>query len=79
MAEVKTEKKSGKYTEETYKITLPLTKEKQDDVTVIINGKATKIQRGVEVEVSAGIYEVLKNSERMDALAIQRSRELASE
>lgn len=69
--------KSGIYQEETYKITLPLTEEKQDDVPVIINGEITQIQRGVEVEVSAAVYEVLKNQEKMDALAFQRRKNLA--
>lgn len=65
-------------TKKTYKVTLPLTSEKMDDVTVIINGFVTKIQRGVEVEVSEPVYEVLKNSERMDNLALRRRMELAA-
>lgn len=68
----------GLYTEEKYKITLPLTSEKQDDVTVVINGKATKIQRGEQVEVSAAVYEVLMNSEKMDSLAIRRRNAIMS-
>lgn len=69
--------KTGLYQEETYKIELPLTEDKEDDVTVIVNGLVTKIQRGVEVEVSASVYEVLKNSERMDKLALMRRRKLS--
>lgn len=64
--------KTGIYQEDTYRITLPLTEEKVDDVVVIINGASTQIQRGVEVEVSAEVYEVLKNQEKMDALALRR-------
>lgn len=64
--------KNGLYTEDFYDITLPLTSEKQDDVTVSVNGEITKIQRGEPVRVSAAVYEVLKNSENMDNLAIKR-------
>jgi hypothetical protein len=70
------DEKPGLYKDDEYEITLPLTKEKQDDVTVQINGFITKIQRGVPVKVSAAVYEVLKNSENMDALAIRRSNDL---
>lgn len=57
---------------ETFKIKLPKTAEKQSDVVVAINGMTTQIQRGVEVEVSRAVYEVLQNSERMDQLALER-------
>ena len=70
------ETKKGLYTQDFYDITLPLTQEKQDDVTVGINGEITKIQRGVPVKVSAAVYEVLKNSENMDMTAILRSKKL---
>ena len=59
-------------------ITLPLTTDKQEDVTVGINGFYTKIQRGVPVEVSADVYEVLMNMQNMDNLAIRRRNELMS-
>lgn len=71
--------KTGLYQADTYKITLPLTEEKQDDVIVIINGYSTQIQRGVEVEVSAEVYEVLKNQEKMDRLAFVRRKALAEQ
>lgn len=70
--------KTGLYTEDYYNITLPLTSEKQDDVTVSVNGEITKIQRGEPVKVSAAVYEVLMNSERMDNLAIKRRAALMS-
>ena len=59
-------------------ITIPLTAENQEDVTVGINGFYTKIQRGVPVEVSADVYEVLMNMQNMDNLAIRRRNELMS-
>lgn len=74
--ETKSEAGGNLYKEETYKITLPISDKKQDDVIVIINGETTQIQRGVEVEVSAGVYEVLKNSEKMDTLALRRRKAL---
>lgn len=74
----KSEKKKGKYTEDKYLIRLPVEKDGASDVTVSINGMVSKIQRGVEVEVSAAVYEVLKNQERMDSIAVMRQRELAN-
>ena len=71
-----TEEKPGLYKEDFYYVRLPKTKDKQDDVTVSINGYVTKIQRGVEVKVSAAVKEVLDNSEKMDLLAIERSAAL---
>ena len=85
-AEVKAEKKTKKveepkstniYNAEYYDITLPLTEEQQDDVIVIINGMSTQIKRGEPVRVSAAVYEVLKNQERMDSLAFKRSKALS--
>ena len=62
----------------TYRIKLPKTREKQADAVVAINGFTTVIQRGVEVEVSAPVYEVLQNSEKMDQLALEKREELRS-
>ena len=70
--------KTGLYTEDFYNITLPLTSEQMDDLTVCVNGEITKIQRGVPVKVSAEVYEVIKNSENMDILAVQRRMALQS-
>lgn len=83
--EVKTEEiaaeepKKGLYPKDKYIVNLPLTSDKQDDVTVGINGKYYKIKRGEDVEVSAAVYEVLKNQERMDTLAVRRRLEMAAE
>lgn len=76
--EIPQAEKKGLYKEDFYDIELPLTNEKQDDMTVGINGEITKIQRGVPVRVSAAVYEVLKQSERMDSLAITRSKAKAN-
>lgn len=70
-------KSTNIYSEEAYDITLPISQNEDDDVTVIVNGEVTKIQRGVPVRVSAAIYEVLQNSMKMDNLAYQRSKKLA--
>lgn len=67
---------TGLYTQKSYVINLPLSSSNEDDVVVGINGTLTKIQRGVDVEVSAAIYEVLKNRENMDNLAYQRRKKL---
>lgn len=71
---------AAKTTEEKkVKITLPKTRENSEDVTVGLNGEFFKIKRGVEVEVSEGVYEILKNSEKMDMLAMERSQALAQQ
>jgi uncharacterized protein YfaA (DUF2138 family) len=58
-------------------VSLPLTKERQEDVFVAINGVSYLIKRGEEVTIPRNVYEVLRNSERMDTLALQRSKALA--
>lgn len=60
------------YKDEEYNVIIPLTEEKQDDLTVVINGEVTKIKRGEPVKVSKAVYEVIQNSERMDNLALRR-------
>lgn len=75
--EPKEPKSTNIYNAEYYDITLPLTEEQQDDVIVIINGMSTQIKRGEPVRVSASVYEVLKNQERMDSLAFKRSKALS--
>lgn len=71
-----TEKTANAVNNETVKITLPLTREKQADVFVGYNGQNFLLQRGVELEVPVAVYEILQNSERMDSLALTRQREL---
>ena len=47
------------------------------DVFVGLNGKGYQIQRGVDVEVPAGVAEILKHSEEQDALAASHMEQLA--
>lgn len=47
------------------KIKLPLTREERDDVYVCLNGKSYLIKRGKEVEVPAGVAEILQHREEM--------------
>ena len=70
-------KSTNIYNADFYDITLPLTEGNEDDVLVIINGMSTQIKRGEPVRVSAAVYEVLKNQERMDSLAFKRSKALS--
>ena len=60
--------------EKMVKIRLPLTREKQADVFVGINGKTWLLKRGQDIEVPESVAEVLANSERMDTLALERSQ-----
>lgn len=59
-------------------IRLPLTREKQADVFVGINGQTWLLKRGEEIEVPEAVAEVLRNSEAMDALALERSQALSN-
>lgn len=65
--------------EETVKIRLLKTREKQDDVFVSVNGRNFKLQRGVEIEVPKVVAEVLENSQRMDELALERQQNLSQQ
>ena len=76
-AEAPVEAPKGLYNEETYDITLPISQGDDDEVTVMVNGECTKIQRGVQVTVSAAVFEILQNSMKMDNLAYQRTKQLA--
>ena len=49
--------------------------EYKDDLTIGLNGKMYKIQRGVEVEVPKGVAEIIKSSMESD----QRTAALISE
>lgn len=69
----------GKYQEDTYKITVPLSEKDASDLTIIVNGKTYKIERGVEVTVPRAVYEVYQNMLRMDTLAIKRQRDLVEQ
>lgn len=51
--------------EKKVKIRLPITKTEKDDVFVGLNGKTYLIKRGVEVEVPAGVAEILKRRDDM--------------
>lgn len=53
-------------------VMLPLTREKQDDVFVGLNGKNLLIKRGERVDIPRWAKEILDNSEAMDVLALQR-------
>lgn len=58
-------------------IMLPLRDEKEADVFVALNGSRYQIKRGEEVEVPESIYKILIESQKMDQLALKRSRALA--
>lgn len=76
---VKKTARLGKYQEDSYKISAPLSDKDASDLTIIVNGKTYKIKRGEEVTVPRSVYEVYQNMLRMDALAIKRQRKLVEE
>ncbi len=53
------------------RIRLPLTREQKEDVYVGLNGVGYLIQRGKEVDVPAGVAEILQRSEEMLAQALE--------
>lgn len=75
-AEENVKVRRGLYTEEKYKVTVPLSEKDDSDLTIIVNGKTYKIQRGVEVVMPRAVYEVYQNMLRMDTLALKRRRAL---
>lgn len=48
------------------------------DVFVGLNGKGYQIQRGVDVQVPAGVAEILRHSEEQDALAASHMEQMAN-
>ncbi len=50
-----------------------------DDVTVIVNGRAYLIQRGVEVEVPESVAEVLANADVQRGFAVDYMQGLSDE
>ena len=70
MAETKETKQTAKK-EEKVTIKLPLTRAEKDDVWVGLNGKSYLIKRGVNVEVPAGVAEILQHQEEMLNLAME--------
>lgn len=53
------------------RIRLPLTREQKEDVYAGLNGVGYLIQRGKEVDVPAGVAEILQRSEEMLAQALE--------
>ena len=60
------------------KIKLPLTRTEKDDVYVALNGVPYLIKRGVEVEVPAGVAEIIQHSEEMLAKAMEYEEQAAA-
>lgn len=66
--------------EEMVKIKLFKDKEKyRDDLTVILNGKAYRIKRGIPVEVPKGVAEIIENSMTQDDKAAQLIEQLEAD
>lgn len=53
------------------RIRLPLTRDQKDDVYVGLNGVGYLIKRGQEVDVPAGVAEIIERSEEMLAEALE--------
>jgi hypothetical protein len=64
--------------EKLVKIKLPLSRTEKDDVYVALNGKPYLIKRGEEVEVPAGVVEILQHKEEMLAVAMAFEEQAAA-
>lgn len=64
--------------EKRYAIEIPLTSEKQDDVTVGLNGNFIRIKRGEQVEIPEWAYEILMQSKEMQKEVIALKRKLGA-
>lgn len=62
----------------TVKIKLPLTRTEKNDVYVSLNGTGYLIKRGEEVEVPAGVAEILQHKEEMLAIAMEYEAQAAN-
>lgn len=51
----------------------------KDDITVIVNGKPWRIQRGVDVEIPRYVYDIIMRSEEQDLKAANYSEEKQNE
>lgn len=61
------EESRGKYV----RIRLPLTRDQKEDMYVGLNGVGYLIKRGQEVDVPAGVAEIIQRSEEMLAQALE--------
>ena len=61
------EESMGKYV----RIRLPLTRDQKEDMYVGLNGVGYLIKRGQEVDVPAGVAEIIQRSEEMLAQALE--------
>lgn len=59
-------------------VNLRLDEKHMDDVFVSVNGTTFQIQRGKDVEVPYYVALVLKQSEKMDQIALERQLKLAN-
>ena len=60
-----------KPTQKGVKIKIPLTRSEKEDVWGAINGRPFLIKRGAEVEVSNSVAELLENSDKQYAEAME--------
>ena len=65
--------------EERVKIMVPYIEGEEPEITVGINGKFTKIRRGVEVEVPWYVAELLKNSNRQMMAALDQQKKFENQ
>lgn len=64
------------YWNEPVTVKLSLTRDKQDDVFVGLNGRTLKIRRGEPVDIPRWAYNIIQDSVDMDELALKRRSNL---
>lgn len=76
--EVTENKKDKNYLEEEVEITLYKDDKNKDDVTVILNGTAIKVPRGKKVKIKRKYANLIEESLRLDAEAVEKREEKAN-
>ena len=76
--EVTENKKDKNYLEEEVEITLHKDDKNKDDVTVILNGTAIKVPRGKKVKIKRKYANLIEESLRLDAEAVEKREEKAN-
>ena len=67
--------KPSEVKEKLIKVTIPKTRDLQDDVYVSVNDRNWQIKRGVEVEVPECVLEVLNHQTEMENIALAYEEE----
>lgn len=69
--------KQNAKTEELIPVMIPYVEGEDPEATIIINGRVTKVRKGVEVKVKPSVAKVIKRSNKQVLIARQNQEKLA--